>query len=214
MTGDKRKFVSLNKKEGNVSFGSGSAKIVGKGTITLTNGKGKDQNSLLVNRLKHNLLSVSQICDQGHNVLFSTKDCEIRNSSSGELVAKGVRTSDNIYILNKIQEDKCYLSQTDESWLWHKRLGHTSFDNLINISKINAVQDIPKLFKPNQGVCGPCQHGKQTRTSHKTKRFSKSKPLEIIHVDLCGPTRTSTLQGERYFALFVDDYTRMMCIFH
>jgi len=105
-------------------------------------------------------------------------------------VAKGVRTPDNIYILNKIQEDKCYLSQTDESWLWHKRLGHTSFDNLINISKINAVQDIPKLFKPNQGVCGPCQHGEQTRTSHKTKEFSTSKPLEIIHADLCGPTRT------------------------
>lgn len=103
-------------------------------------------------------------------------------------MAKGVRTSDNVYILNKIQEDKCYLSQTDESWLWHKRLGNTSFDNLININKINAVRDIPKLFKPNQGVCGPCQHGKQTRTNHKTKEFSTSKPLEIIHANLCGST--------------------------
>lgn len=146
MTGDKGKFVSLNKKEGNVSFGSGSAKIAGKGTVTLINGKGKDQNALLVKGLKHNLLSVSQICNQGHNVVFSTKDCEIRNSSSGERVEKGVRTLDNIYILNKIQEDKCYLSQTDETWLWHKGLGHTSFDNLININKINAVRDIPKLF--------------------------------------------------------------------
>lgn len=64
MTRDKRKFVSLNKKEGNVSFGSGSAKIAGKGTVTLINGKGKAQNALLVNGFKHNLLSVSQICDQ------------------------------------------------------------------------------------------------------------------------------------------------------
>ena len=189
MTGDKRKFVSLSKKEGNVSFGSGSARIAGKGIVTLINGKGKAQYALLVDGLKHILLSVSQIGDQGHNVVFSTKDCEIRNSSSGELVAKGVRTPNNIYILNKVQENKCYLSQIDESWLWHKRLGHTSFDNLINISKIKAVRDIPKLFKPNQGICGPCQHGKQTRT----KGFSTSKPLEIIHVDLCGPTRTPTL---------------------
>jgi len=30
MTGDKRKFVSLSKKEGNVSFGSGSGRIAGK----------------------------------------------------------------------------------------------------------------------------------------------------------------------------------------
>lgn len=88
--GDQKNFVPLNKKNGNVSFGSGSAKITGKGTVALVNGQGKAQNTLLVKRLKHNLLSVSQICDQGHNVVFSTKNCEIRDSSSGELVAKGV----------------------------------------------------------------------------------------------------------------------------
>jgi len=43
MTGDKRKFFPLNKKEGNVFFGSGYAKIDGKRTVTLINGKGKAQ---------------------------------------------------------------------------------------------------------------------------------------------------------------------------
>jgi len=41
MTGDKRKFVSLRKKEGNVSFGSGFSRIAGKGIVTLINRKGK-----------------------------------------------------------------------------------------------------------------------------------------------------------------------------
>lgn len=213
MTGDRRKFISLSKKEGNVSFGSGTGKIAGKGTVTLINGKGKAQDALLVDGLKQNLLSVSQIFDQGHKVVFSTKDCEIRNYASGKLLAKGVRTPDNFYVLNKIQENKCYLSQADESWLWHKRLGHTSFDNLVNISKIKAVQDIPRFSKPKQAVCGPCQHGKQTRTSHKTKEHCTSKPLEIVHADVCGPTINQALQGERYFVLFVDDYTRMMWIY-
>lgn len=58
MTEDKRKFVSLNKKEGNVSFGSGSAKIARKWIVTLINGKVKAQNAFLVSRLKHNLMSV------------------------------------------------------------------------------------------------------------------------------------------------------------
>ena len=40
-----------------------------------------------------------------------------------------------------------------------------------------------------------------------------SKPLEIIHADVCGPARNQALQGERYFVLFVDDYTRMMWIY-
>ena len=112
-------------------------------------------------------------------------------------MAKGVRTPNNVYILSRIEEDKCYLSQTDESWLWHKRLGHTIFDNLVNIRKINAIRDIPKMCKLNQVVCGPCQHGKQTRTSHKTKEFSTTKPLEIIHAYLSAPTKTLALQGER-----------------
>lgn len=115
MIGDQNKFILLNKKDGNVS-----SKIAGKGIVALVNGKGKSQNAPLVRGLKHNILSVSKIFDQGHNVVFSTEGCEVRNSSSGELVAKGLRTLDNIYILSKIQDDKCYMSRVDEDWLWHK----------------------------------------------------------------------------------------------
>ena len=36
-----------------------------------------------------------------------------------------------------------------------------------------------------------------------------SHPIEIVHTDLCGPTRTKILQREYYFMLLIDDYTRM-----
>ena len=36
-----------------------------------------------------------------------------------------------------------------------------------------------------------------------------SHPLEIVHTDLCVPTRTKILQGQYYFMLLIDDYTRM-----
>ena len=36
-----------------------------------------------------------------------------------------------------------------------------------------------------------------------------SHPLEIIHTDLCGPIRTKSMQGDRYFMFLIDDYTRM-----
>ena len=36
-----------------------------------------------------------------------------------------------------------------------------------------------------------------------------SHPLEIVHTDLCGPTRTKILQGEYYFMFLIDYYTRM-----
>ena len=39
-----------------------------------------------------------------------------------------------------------------------------------------------------------------------------SHPLEIIHTDLCGSTRTKTWQGDHYFMFLIDDYTRMISV--
>ena len=44
------------------------------------------------------------------------------------------------------------------------------------------------------------------------KKFSTTKKIEIVHIDLSGPTRTKGLYGERYFMIFVDDFTRMMWV--
>ena len=97
----------------------------------------------------------------------------------------------------------------DESWLLNRSLGHLNFDNLVKISKKEAVRDLPKILKPLNSVCRHCQHGKQTRSNFKTKEHMTSCPLEIVHTDLYGPTITKILQGEYYFMLLIDDYTRM-----
>jgi hypothetical protein len=39
-----------------------------------------------------------------------------------------------------------------------------------------------------------------------------TRPLEIVHTDLVGPTTTKGLKGEKYFMLLVDDYTRMIAV--
>jgi hypothetical protein len=70
------------------TFGNNSsARIVGKCTISLDNGNTKTQNVLHVEELKHNLLSVSQMRDQGYNLTFHSKGCEIRKEGLGRLVA-------------------------------------------------------------------------------------------------------------------------------
>ena len=33
--------------------------------------------------------------------------------------------------------------------------------------------------------------------------------MELVHIDLSGPTRTRGFYGENYFMIFVDDFTRM-----
>ena len=49
----------------------------------------------------------------------------------------------------------------------------------------------------------------QTKTSLKTKEHVSSRPLEIVHTNICGPTRTKNIQGEYYFMLLIDDNSRM-----
>jgi transposase InsO family protein len=47
----------------------------------------------------------------------------------------------------------------------------------------------------------------------KSKEYSTTRPLEIVNIDLVGPTTTNVLKGEKYFMLLVDDYTRMTAVF-
>lgn len=114
-----------------------------------------------------------------------------------------------MYIIDDVKSETCCLSQLDESCLWHRRLGHMTFDSLIQISRKEVDRDMPQLTKPFDTVFKECQLGKQTWRSFKSKEYSSMKPLELIHTDLCGPTRTASMHGERYFMLLIDDYSRM-----
>jgi hypothetical protein len=117
--------------------------------------------------MKHNILSVSQMCDQGHNVTLDSQKCEIRKEGSGKLIATAVRTSRNIYVLSKIVNEKCCLGKEDESWIWNKRMGHIHFYNLMKFRKRETIREMPQITKPTNTLCKHCQQGKQTKTSFK-----------------------------------------------
>jgi hypothetical protein len=214
MTGDRDKFLTLREeRDGSVSFGNDdSSKIIGKGIVQIGNKNEKAENVLLVEYMKHNILSVIQMCDQGHKVTFDSQKCEIRKEGSGKLVATAARTSSNIYVLNEIGNEKCCLGKEDESWLWHRRMGHVHFDNLVKVNKREVVREMPQIMKPTNTLCKHCQQGNQTKTRFKSKEYSTTKPLEIVHTDLVEPTTTKGLKGERYFMLLVDDYTRINAV--
>jgi len=80
--------------------------------------------------LKHNLLSISQFCDNGYDVLFIKNNCTVINTHDKSIVCKGKRRN-NVYKINfsELTDQKvlCLLSMSDKKWLWHRRLGH---DNL------------------------------------------------------------------------------------
>jgi hypothetical protein len=65
MIGDKDMFLTLKKeRDVSISFGNDdSSRIIGKGVVRIGNKNIKAENVLLVEDMKHNLLSVSQMCD-------------------------------------------------------------------------------------------------------------------------------------------------------
>jgi hypothetical protein len=155
------------------------------------------------------------MCDQGHILILNSKECEISKEGLDKLVATSTRTLNNIHIFNEIGKESCCLGNAYESWLWHKRMGHIHFDNLVKIREKQSIREIPEITKLTNGICKHCQHGKQTKVELKSKEYSTTMPLEIVHIDLCGSMRTKGLEGELYFMLPMDDYIRMtwVCFF-
>jgi hypothetical protein len=137
MTCDGDRFLILIKeRDGSVSFrNDDSAKIIEKCTIIIGNKNTKAENVLLVEDMKNNILSVIRMCDQVHKVTFKSQKCKIRKEGLGKLIGKTARTSSNIYVLSEIGNEKCFLGKEYESWLWHKRMGHIHFDDLVKVIK-------------------------------------------------------------------------------
>src|SRR6185295_828043 len=211
MTGNKRTMSSLQHLQGgNISFGDKSTgTIIGIETVNI-NDHVKVSNVNLVSSLGFNLLSISQLCDQGKNeVKFTSSNYYVVNNK-GTMILKGKRFK-NIYVIDSsfIPEEKLYLSTfKDVSSLWHKRLGHASMDLIHKLQAKELVRGLPQINKERTELCSHCVMGKQVRNSFKSKnQVSTSKPLELIHMDVCGPMRVQSI-GSKYILVLVDNYSR------
>jgi hypothetical protein len=98
-TGDKDNLMSISKRKiGNVILKNDEpSKIKDRGMVILSNDKGDAQCILLVDGLKHNLLSTSQKCDRGSEEVFMSKECKV-NVNLRQVVNKGIRTINDVDI--------------------------------------------------------------------------------------------------------------------
>ncbi|GJX96009.1 putative ribonuclease H-like domain-containing protein [Tanacetum coccineum] len=85
----------------------------------------------------------------------------------------------------------------DESNKWHRRLGHVNFKNLNKLVKGNLVRGLPLKIFQNDHTYVACQKGKQHKASCKAKVVSSiSQPLQLLHMDLFGPTSVIPVTAE------------------
>ncbi|GJT13990.1 retrovirus-related pol polyprotein from transposon TNT 1-94 [Tanacetum coccineum] len=180
--------------------------IIGKGTIS--NDSLKIDNVERVDNIRFNLLSVGQIYDNKCRVTFSEHDSEI--AKDGKVIGRGIRKK-GLYVmkLGNKPEDKICLTTIDEnSTLWHRRLGHANMRLIQSLASKELVRNLPML-KFDQHFYDACKIGKQAHASHKAKNIvSTTRCLELLHIDLFGPSTVRSYGGNRYTLVIVGDYSR------
>ncbi|GJT45382.1 retrovirus-related pol polyprotein from transposon TNT 1-94 [Tanacetum coccineum] len=183
MTGNQKLFSSYKAyNEGNVIFGS---------------------------NLCDNIIGKGQICDNKCRVTFSEHDSEI--TKDGKVIGRGIRKKD-LYVMklgNKPKDKICLATIDENSTLWHKKQGRANMRLIQSLASKELVRNLPKL-KFDQHFCDAFKIEKQAHISHKAKNIvSTTRFLELLHMDLFGPSTIRSYRGNLYALVIVDEYSRM-----
>ncbi|GJS83334.1 putative ribonuclease H-like domain-containing protein [Tanacetum coccineum] len=226
MTGNMSYLTDYEEIDGGyVTFGGNpkGGKITGKSTIKTSNLDFK--NVYFMRELKFNLFSVSQMCDKKNSVLFNDTECIVLSPNfkliDESQVLLRVPRKKNMYsvdLKNIVPKGglTCLFakSTSDESKLWHRRLGHLNFKTMNKLVMGNLVRGLPSKLFENDQTCVACQKEKQHRASCKSKtKNSISLPLHLLHMDLFGLTFVKSLMKKMYFLVVTDDYNRFTWVF-
>ncbi|KAI3681304.1 hypothetical protein L6452_36094 [Arctium lappa] len=135
---------------GHVAFGDNltGGKISGIGNVT--KGKMKFEDVYYVDQLKYNLLSVSQVCDKQHSILFTNTECMILAPGfkvvDESMILLRTPRKDNVYCLDMDNVDSdsslnrlLSKASVDESSLWHRRMCHMNFKTMNKLVKNNLI---------------------------------------------------------------------------
>jgi hypothetical protein len=165
-------------------------------------------------KLKSNLVSLGQLTEIGHRILMDDNLIEVAQKNPEKMIMRVQRSVNRLYKVELKTANPVSLlaNVSDMSWLWHGRLGHVNFQSLKMLVEKEMAGGIPLIDHPDQ-VCQSCLAAKQTRCSFpQVSRWRADEPLELIHIDLCGPITPETEGKSRYFMLMVDDCTRWMTV--
>ncbi|GJV76680.1 retrovirus-related pol polyprotein from transposon TNT 1-94 [Tanacetum coccineum] len=129
----------------------------------------------------------------GGNVIFGS-------NLYGNIIGKG-QICDNKYRVTFSEHDSEITKDC-------KVIGHTNMLLIQSLASKELVRNLPKL-KFDQHIYDACKMGKQAHASHKAKNvISTTRCLELLHMDLFGPSAVWSYRGNCYTLVIVDDYSR------
>ncbi|KAJ9552644.1 hypothetical protein OSB04_016689 [Centaurea solstitialis] len=216
-------FDYVERFEGYVKTADKAPKpMVGYGKIT--DGRYIIKDVRYVEGLGYNMFSSSQFCDNGYWVKQFQYGSDVNDEDNN--VVLSARRNDNLYstvfrsipqthpqfeALSNPKNAICLLTKAskEDSWLWHRSLCHQNFKDMNKLVSKRLVKGLPETRLSKDTLCPACEQGKMKRSSHPPKMDSNNKsPLDMIHMDLHGPTRTESLTRKKYMLVLVDEFSR------
>lgn len=178
--------------------------IIGKGDVLL---KLKNVNNQLlkdvrhVPQLKRNMVLTGQLIAQR----CITFESSVWKVTKGALVIAIESKSGTLYVLEGQKEVGVAMAVVNSRiQLCPKRLGQMNKKGLEILHKKNQLQSLKSI---DLELCEHCIYGKQKNTRFSTKEHEKkSRPLELVHSNVCGPSSLSQNLGAELVVVFVDEF--------
>ena len=164
---DLEKTYNSTVKGGN----GGYVDVKRRGTIVVKTNSGIKLISdvLFVPDISQNLLSVGQMLEKQYSLQFKDNQCIIFYPYEKKLLS--VKMKSKSFTINWENDAKYAYARVTQSVsdLWHKRFGHYNQRSLVELKKLELVENMPNVSDEAQ-ICEICQQGKQARLSFKNNQ--------------------------------------------
>lgn len=175
---------------------------------------------LHVPQITKNLVFVGQMVEQGLQVRFNHDGYFVEDfQNKCRLVAKGRRSGRMFTLDVNMPEVKSSMfahgvGVVADVDIWHKRIGHVNVQKMKLMQSKEIVTGLPRFkVEDMHKVCEACHFGKQTKHAFPHDRHMSRDVLDIVHSDLWGPTKTTSMGGYKYYVTFIDDHTRKVWVY-
>ncbi|KAL6351305.1 hypothetical protein AAG906_035097 [Vitis piasezkii] len=130
-------------------------------------------------RPRRNLISVRQLDDEEHAILFVGGTWKV--TKGARVLARGKKTG-TLYMTSCPRDTIAVADASTDTSLWHRRLGHMSEKGM---KMLLSKGKLPELKSIDFDMCESCILGKQKNVSFlKTGRTPKAEKLELGHTNL------------------------------
>ena len=209
MCKDRDAFLSFHKLSHPIDIELGDDTIVTAKYHGLVSIQGFKTTALYTPTFRHSLLSITQFELAGYKTTIQDGVCHIQLPTSTTSTISGRRIG-RIYLVSQAGAGTALTATVPpaipitESKLWHQRMAH--------LHPV-AMQSLLQGYTHDNQQCDVCIQAKHKRKIIRIPVKRTSTPFELIHSDLCGPFNQPSKGGNRYFIVFIDDYTRYPTVY-